>query len=175
VIHDTRDRPPLIRRPQVSYVGDMPDWNLVTSAHVRTALEECDRLGSRDFVSRYGFRNAHAYRLWHRGAEYDATAVLGVAYLHATGRPATWEDFPDGQDGAAKQLTDLGFDVVVEEQGLTTSRPRAAAAPAKKAAAPAKKAAAPAKRAAAKPERVFTICPRCQMALPSTGICDNCD
>jgi hypothetical protein len=153
----------------------MPDWNLVTSAHVRTALEECDRLGSRDFVSRYGFRNAHAYRLWHRGAEYDATAVLGVAYLHATGRPATWEDFPDGQDGAAKQLTDLGFDVVVEEQGLTTSRPRAAAAPAKKAAAPAKKAAAPAKRAAAKPERVFTICPRCQMALPSTGICDNCD
>ena len=81
----------------------MPDWNLVTPAHVRTALEECDRLGSRDFVSRYGFRNAHAYRLWHRGAEYDATAVLGVAYLHATGRPATWEDFPDGQDGAAKQ------------------------------------------------------------------------
>ena len=145
----------------------MPDWNLVTPAHVRTALEECDRLGSRDFVSRYGFRNAHAYRLWQRGAEYDATAVLGVAYLHATGRPATWEDFPDGQDGAAKQLTDLGFDVVVEEQGLTTSRPRAAA--------PAKKAAAPAKRAAAKPERVFTICPRCQMALPSTGICDNCD
>ena len=119
----------------------------------------CDRLGSRDFVSRYGFRNAHAYRLWHRGDEYDATAVLGVAYLHATGRPATWDGLHRRQDGAAKQLTDLGFDVVVEEQSVTTTRTRAAA---------------PAKRVA-KPERVFTICPRCQMALPSTGICDNCD
>jgi hypothetical protein len=137
----------------------MADWNLVTPAHVQTALEMCDRLGSRDFVSRYGFRNAHAYRLWHRGAEYDATAVLGVAYLHATGTPATWADFPDGQDGAAKQLTELGYDVVVEEQSVATTRARAAA---------------PVKRVA-KPERVFTICPRCQMALPSTGICDNCD
>ena len=143
----------------MSYVGQMPDWNLVTPAHVLTALEMCDRLGSRDFVSRYGFRNAHAYRLWHHGAEYDATAVLGVAYLHATGHPATWEDFTDGQDGAAKLLTELGFDVVVEEQSVATTRSRAAA---------------PAKRVA-KPERVFKICPRCQMALPSTGICDNCD
>ena len=138
----------------------MPDWNLVTPAHVLTALTEADQLGSREFVSRYGFRNAHAYRLWHRGAEYDATAVLGVAYLHATGRPATWEDFPDGQDGAAKQLADLGFDVVVEEQSVASSRTRAAAAPVKR---------------AARPEPVFTICPTCQMALPATGICDNCD
>ena len=143
----------------MSYVGDMADWNLVTPAHVQTALEMCDRLGSRDFVSRYGYRNAHAYRLWHHGAEYDATAVLGVAYLHATGQPATWADFTEGQDGAAKQLTELGYDVVVEEQSVATTRTRAAA---------------PVKRVA-KPEPVFTICPTCQMALPSTGICDNCD
>jgi hypothetical protein len=137
----------------------MPDWNQVTRAHVLAALAEGERIGSREFLSRYGFRGVHASQLWHHGEEYDATAILGVAYLQATGRALTRDQLPGGDDGAATVLIDLGFDVVAEEPAVTTSRVRAPAAP----------------KRTAKPEPVLKICPTCQMALPATGICDNCD
>jgi hypothetical protein len=136
----------------------MPDWNLVNRSHVLSAVAECDRIGSREFLARFGFRGAHALKLWHRGEEYDSAAVLGVAYLHASGRPATWDEFSGGEDGAAKVLVDLGFDVVAEEQPVASSRSRA-----------------PAPKRTVKKEPSVTICPRCQMAVPATGICDNCD
>jgi hypothetical protein len=137
----------------------MPDWNLVTRTHVLAALAEGERIGSREFLSRYGFRGVHASQLWHRGEEYDATAVLGVAHLQATGRPVTRDQLPGGDDGAADVLTRLGFDVVAEEQPIATPRARTPAAP----------------KRTAKPEPKVNICPRCQMAIPATGLCDNCD
>ena len=140
-------------------MNGMPDWNLVSRPHVLAAIEDYDRLGSREFLARYGFRQARAYTLWHRGNEYHSKAILGVAYLHASGRAAAWDDLSDGEKGAAKVLTDLGFDVVAEEQSVPSSRSRTAAAP----------------RRTAKPEPVVKICPRCQMALPATGVCDFCD
>ncbi len=143
----------------MSYVGGMADWNLVTRAHVLAAIAEGDRLGSRDFLARYGVRGAHTHKLWHRGEEYDATAILGVAYLQATGRPASRDELTGAEDGGAKVLIDLGFDVVAEEQPVTPARTRKAAAP----------------KRTAKAEPVFKICPTCQMALPATGVCDNCD
>lgn len=138
----------------------MPEWSPVDRSHVLAALEEHDRLGSREFLSRYGFRRTHAYTLWHRGEEYDAAAVLGVAYLHATGRPATRDDVPGGAGGAATALVDLGFDVVVDEEAATLTRTRAT---------PRAEARAP------RPEPVVSVCPRCHVALPATGVCDFCD
>src|SRR4051812_33876257 len=82
----------------------MPDWDLVTRPHVLAAMEEHDRLGSREFLRRYGFGRARSYVVWHRGQEYASKAVLGVAYLHATGKPATSEEFTEGEQGAAEVL-----------------------------------------------------------------------
>ena len=139
----------------------MPDWSLVQRQHVLAAIEEYDRLGSKEFLSRHGLRRAHLYKLWHRGEEYDSRAILGVAYLHAGGRPATWDEPSGGEHGAAQVLRDLGFDVVAEKEPVVSPRPRAT---------PRTK-----HRAAAKPEPTLDICPRCHVALPATGVCDFCD
>lgn len=143
-----------------TYVGGMPDWSQVRTPHVLAAIEEYDRLGSKEFLSRYGFRRAHAYKLWHRGEEYDSKAILGVAYLHATGRPATSDEFSSGERGAAKVLIGLGFDVVAEKEPVAESRPSAAPR---------------AKPRAAQREPTRNVCPRCHVALPATGVCDFCD
>ena len=139
----------------------MPDWNLVSRSHVLAAMKECDNLGSREFLRRYGFGRATAHTLWHQGQEYDPKAILGVAYLLATGTAARSDDLSEGTAGAAKVLTDLGFDVVVDEEALTAEKPRRAK--------PAKPKSAAARDTAPK------VCPTCHMALPASGICDFCD
>ena len=137
----------------------MPDWNLVTRSDVLAAMEEHDRLGSREFLRRYGFGRARSYVLWHRGQEYASRAILGAAYLRATGRPVSSEEFSGGEQGAAKVLIDMGFDVVAEEEPVTSKRP------------PKPKQKTTAKKA----EPVLAVCPRCFTALPATGVCDYCD
>ena len=139
----------------------MPDWNLVSRSHVLAAMKECDNLGSREFLRRYGFGRATAYTLWHQGQEYDSKAILGVALLHATGTAARSDEFSGGKDGAAKVLTDLGFDVVVDEEALAAEKPRRA------------KTVKP-KPAAAR-DTPPKVCPTCHMALPASGVCDFCD
>jgi hypothetical protein len=139
----------------------MPDWNLVSRSHVVAAMKECDNLGSREFLRRYGFGRATAYTLWHQGQEYDPQAILGVAYLHATGTAARSGELADSQDGPAKVLTELGFDVVVDEEALAAEKPRRA------------KTVRP-KPAAAR-DTAPKVCPTCHMALPASGVCDFCD
>jgi hypothetical protein len=164
----------------------MPDWTLVNRSHVLAALAEYDRLGSREFLSRYSFGRSRAYSLWHGGQEYDSKAILGVAYLHATGRAATRDELRGGLSGAVRVLEGLGFDIVVDEEELEREEQREQSRPvsttATKGATPrtASKA-APAARKVAKPTRVkpadapVKLCPTCYMALPATGICDFCD
>lgn len=165
----------------------MPDWSVLDRSHVAAALAEYDRLGSREFLGRYRFGHASAYTIWHNGQEYDYRAVLGVAYLHATGRVPTREEFRDGERSAAKVLESRGFDVVVDEQLLEQEEQRQAARATPAPSAPETAAASPAarkpaarkpaaKKAAKKPaERPVQVCPTCYTALPATGICDFCD
>lgn len=163
----------------------MPDWNLVGKQHVLAAIAECDRIGGREFLQRYRFGRAKASTLWHRGQEYDSRAILGVAYLHATGRAATSADLAGDEAGAASALTGLGFDVVVDEEALeasTRARPRKAAgasgatkAPRAPRAPRAAAAAPPEPRRVARSDRPVNVCPTCFMAIPATGLCDNCD
>jgi hypothetical protein len=138
----------------------MPQWSRVDRSHVLAAMAEYDREGSKEFLRRYGFGRSRMYTLWHRGNEYDSTAILGVAYLYATGTAATSEEFSDGESGAAKVLTDLRFDVVAQEQPVAPKRTRKAPAP------------KPEKRVASRP---VNVCPQCHMALPASGVCDFCD
>jgi hypothetical protein len=147
------------RLAQPITVGSMPDWNLVDRSHVLAAMEEHDRLGSREFLRRYGFRQARAYVVWRNGHEYASKAILGVAYLHATGHAATSDEFSGGEEGAAKVLTGLGFDVVAEEQP----------------AAPKRASRAKPKSSPRKAEPTVQVCPRCFTAVPATGVCDYCD
>ncbi len=84
-----------------------------------------------------------------------------MAYLHATGIAARSDEFSGGKDGAAKVLTDLGFDVVVDEEALAAEKPKRVK--------PAKP--KPAAARDVKPK----VCPTCHMALPASGVCDFCD
>lgn len=168
----------------------MPDWTLLNRSHVMAALAEYDRLGSREFLSRYSFGRSRAYTLWHGGQEYDSKAVLGVAYLHATGRAATRDEFRGGLTGAVRVLQGLGFDVVVDEEELEQEERReqarpvtapAAARGTSAASARTPSRAAPAAKKVAKTARTkpidvpVKVCPTCYTALPATGICDYCD
>ncbi len=170
----------------------MPDWSNVTRPHVLSAIKECDRVGSTDFLSRYRFGRARASTMWHSSEEYDPLAILGFAHLEATGSAPTSADMSDAE--AAEVLTGLGFDVVVDEDALaqvktkprkaaarkaapktTSSSPTTATATATAKAPRTRKAAAPAKpRRVAASDVVHNICPKCYMAIPSTGVCDNC-
>ncbi|QNN52351.1 hypothetical protein [Nocardioides mesophilus] len=138
----------------------MPDWDLVNRSHVLKAMGEYDSLGDREFLRRYGFRRSVAYTVWHSGREYDSKAILGVAYMYATGTPAMSSEFSGGMDGAAKVLEDRGFDVVVDEQEVAAERPR-------------KVAPARARTAVAAP--AVKVCPTCHLAVPASGVCDYCD
>jgi hypothetical protein len=140
----------------------MPEWSLVDRSHVLRALGEYDSLGDREFLRRYGFRRSVACTLWHRGREYDARAVLGVACMYATGTPATPAELSGGTDGAAKVLSDLGFDVVVDEEAVAGERPRRSAPRTRRTGAGGSTAA-------------LKVCPTCHMALPASGVCDFCD
>lgn len=139
----------------------MPDWTRVEKQHVLTALNDYDRLGDREFLRRFGFGRARAHTLWHRGNEYDVPAVLGAAYLHATGHAPSRSDLAGDEAGAAKTLADLGFDIAVDEEAAEQLRVRTP---------PARKTAP--KPAVAKP---VNVCSRCHMALPASGQCDFCD
>jgi hypothetical protein len=165
----------------------------VSRPDVIAAMAECDRLGSREFLSRYRFGRAKASTVWHDGHEYDSKALLGVALLHATGRPATKDDFRDGEGAATRLLADMGFDVVVDKD-LIEAEDRAAAdralsgqaetvaSPSKsttvrKRAATKKPAAPKAVKKVGRPDPMIQhkpVCPTCFMAIPATGVCDNC-
>jgi hypothetical protein len=175
----------------------MSDWSEVRTEHVREAMAECDRLGKREFLARYRYGRARDATVWDHGEEYDARALLGLAYLRVTGNTVPKDEFATGgADSAVQRLEALGFDVVIDESLTPTApAPRATAAASTSAsgstAAAAPKARAPRKaavKAPAAPKRIVmrprstsvnqpepTICPDCFMAIPATGLCDNCD
>lgn len=126
----------------------MPDWTAVGREHVLAALEEYDRLGGERFRREYGFGTSRSYTLLHGGRDYDSKAVLGAAHRYATGRAAARSEFSGGRTGAAKVLTDLGFEVT--EPGRATQPPQSGSTVA------------------------VETCPSCHLTLPRSGVCDNC-
>ena len=169
----------------------MTDWNQVSRADVLAAITEHDQLGSREFLSRYRFPRSRASTLWHRGQEYDPQAILGLASLRAGSGSGVADE-----ETSIQVLSGMGFDVVVDEDALaavkakaatrrvastrssgTTTRTRTARSTTARSTTARSSTAA--KAPASKPRRTTEpetkICPTCFMALPATGICDNCD
>lgn len=176
-------------------VDTVSDWSRVDRSHVVAAIAECDRLGSREFLTRYRFGRAKASSVWHGGQEYDSKAILGLALLHATDRPATKDDFSAGEGAASRLLAGMGFDVVVDAEAIEaedrvlaeralggesapTSSPAASRTRAVRKPAAAKKPATPKTvKKVARPNLIDAptqVCPTCFMALPLTEVCDNC-
>ncbi|MCW2846946.1 MAG: hypothetical protein JWR90_920 [Marmoricola sp.] len=93
----------------------MPPFQAVRPEHVLLALEEFDRIGADEFLSRYGFDPAGEHELVHNSSSYDSLAVLGVAHLRATGELAPPEDLLGGAEGAADVLRGLGFSVAGDD------------------------------------------------------------
>jgi ribosomal protein L32 len=89
----------------------MPPFQAVRPEHVLLALEEFDRIGADEFLSRYGFDPSGQLELVHNSSSYDSLAVLGVAHLRATGELAPTQDFAGGPESAAEVLRGLGFAV----------------------------------------------------------------
>ncbi len=152
----------------------MATFSSVTQQHILQAIAEYDARGGDEFLDVYGFVPADDYPLVHEGRSYDSRAVLGVAHRFATGRIATPEEVESGFDGAVTILRRRGFTVsepffAPRRTAPTTRAPRAPRAP--RAAAGSRTST---RAVSTAPERTPMICPTCSMALPATGVCDNC-
>lgn len=89
----------------------MLNFSALTREHVERAMDEYDQRGEDGFLSRHGFGKTREYFLWTNAKAYDAMAIVGVAYGFATGTPAKAAQFPEGREGAATVLHDLGYEV----------------------------------------------------------------
>ncbi len=88
------------------------DWSPVTAGHVKSALQEYDRLGADEFFKQHGYAPTTTYDLITNQGTYPPKAILGTAYELATGRRLAAGDFEGGKSGAVKILIALGFQVV---------------------------------------------------------------
>ncbi|NYE37567.1 hypothetical protein F4692_002700 [Nocardioides cavernae] len=149
--------------------------NSVDRPHVLTAIETWDKAGGSNYMLVRGGVSTHV--LLHGGREYDAAAIMGIAHGLATGRTLTPADVPGGGAGASKALVRLGFDIRDDSpptervpgtraRAPRTSTPRSTGSSTPRATRPARVAAS---------DKPVTLCPRCFIALPATGICDTCD
>jgi hypothetical protein len=135
--------------------------------HVLTAIETWDAAGGANYLLVRGGSSTHV--LLHGGREYDASAIAGIAHGLATGRTLTPDEVPGGGAGAAKALTRLGF-TIRDDSPVSTAptRTRRATGPTTSATGKRK----PPRVAAT--DKPVELCPTCFLALPATGVCDNC-
>lgn len=149
--------------------------NSIDRDHVLTAIETWDSAGGSNYMLVRGGVSTHVLR--HLGREYDAAAIAGIAHGLATGRTLAPADIPGGSEGASKMLTRLGFEIR-DDSPPRAKAPRPSQARTRpgssrsstRAAAPS----TPRPRVAAS-DKPDVLCPRCFIAVPATGICDNCD
>lgn len=92
----------------------------VTRASVLAAIAECDAIGRKAFLAKYGYGASLAYRLRHERRTYDSKAILGVAYgiEHDCQALRHWE-FSGGAEHCARLLARLGFTVLHHGVRLT--------------------------------------------------------
>lgn len=156
----------------------MVDFRAVTRDHVLTAIEEYDAAGG-DLVLAIHGRPDSTHLLRHAGRQYDAKVVAGLAYMSATRAAASPDELFTGRNNAGEVLADLGFDLTlpapppapeprVRRSAPPATRPRSSGV---------RSSGVPltSKRPVRAEEPVAKICPTCFLALPATGVCDNCD
>ncbi|MBC7292139.1 MAG: hypothetical protein H5T83_12500 [Actinotalea sp.] len=142
----------------------MATFSSVTRNHLLQAIAEHDSRGAEDFLALYDFQPLPGYAIVHEGSRYDLRGVVGVAHRIATGRLATAEEFASSMDAVVTILRRRGFEVVEPSAAARAASrsPRAARTP---------RTTTP---RATRQEAPAAICPTCSMALPATGVCDDC-
>ena len=154
--------------------------NSIDRPHVLTAIETWDKAGGANYMLVRGGVSTHV--LLHGGREYDAAAIMGIAHGLATGRTLTPADVPGGGAGASKALIRLGFDIrddsppterVPGTRARTPRTPSTRSTSSRSTSSRSTGTPRPARVAAT--DKPVNLCPRCYLALPATGICDNCD
>ena len=154
----------------------MATFSAVTREHILQAIAEYDTRGGDDFLGVYGFAPTAGYSLIHEGRGYDSKAILGVAHRYATGRVATSDEFHGGMTAAAAVLRKHGFEVTERVGAKSGARSTAARSTTPRSTTPRSttpRQPVPPRRPAVA-DRPLPICPTCSMALPGTGVCDNC-
>ena len=153
--------------------------NSIDRDHVLTAMETWDAAGGANYMLVRGGVSTHV--LLHHGKEYDAAAIAGIAHGLATGRTLTPQDIPGGAAGASKHLTRLGFDIRDDSPptervpGTRARTPRASSSSSSSSTRSPRSTGTPRPARVAASDKPVNLCPRCFLALPATGICDNCD
>jgi len=89
------------------------------------AIEECDRLGRKEFLRHYGYGKARGYFLVHEGKQYDSKAIAGVAYGFENPTEGALEagQFSGGVATVQQWLEALGFEFI--SPGTSIDGPRA--------------------------------------------------
>ncbi len=146
--------------------------NSIDRDHVLTAMETWDAAGGANYMLVRGGVSTHV--LLHHGKEYDAAAIAGIAHGLATGRTLAPQDIPGGAAGASKALTRLGFDIR-DDSPPTERVPGTRARTPRTTSSSSRSTATPRPKRVAATDKPVDLCPRCFLALPATGICDNCD
>lgn len=150
--------------------------NSIDRDHVLTAMETWDTAGGATYMLVRGGVSTHV--LLHHGKEYDAAAIAGIAHGLATGRTLAPADIPGGSAGASKALTRLGFDIRDDSPpservpGTRASAPRTRSTSTRSTT---RSTGTPRPTRVAATDKPVTLCPRCFIAVPATGICDTCD
>jgi hypothetical protein len=149
--------------------------NSIDRDHVLTAMETWDAAGGANYMLVRGGVSTHVLR--HHGKEYDAAAIAGIAHGLATGRTLTPADIPGGSAGASKHLVRLGFDV--RDDSPPSERVPGSRAPRTRSTSPrstgTRSTGTPRPTRVAASDKPVTLCPRCFIAVPATGVCDTCD
>ena len=95
----------------------------ITTAAVKSALDEFDALGSDAFLAKYGFADAKRYWLVRDGKRYPSKAIAGVAHRYIDGQPILGSStFTGGDASVGKKLDQLGFTIEVTPANPDWSR-----------------------------------------------------
>lgn len=86
----------------------------VTRPAVLQAMAEYDAIGQKAFLTKYGFKPARTYRVWHDGKPYDSKAIVGAAFGYLPGNPLPlkYDEFSGGVIYVVPVLEKLGFSFI---------------------------------------------------------------
>lgn len=86
--------------------------NLTSKEAVIEAIRECDNLGRKEFLKKYGYKHSRLYLLDYNNELYDSKAIVGVAYGKQHGESLRAKDFSGGVDTVVPLLKKLGFNIL---------------------------------------------------------------
>lgn len=89
--------------------------DLTSKNAVIDAIKECDKLGRKEFLKKYGYKYSRQYLLSYNNHFYDSKAIFGVAYGIQHDSPLLSKEFSGGIATVVPVLIKLGFQIVPPE------------------------------------------------------------